>query len=256
MTFWKGLRTSYGGSLAFLAACPLLALVPVVFELLQHVAEVHIGMYDSIAAAKALEHHPLRMGVGMVKVLSLLIPTYWITRFVHTRDTGFATRRDPVAMRLFAVVVAVHTALSALQLFALPQTPGALLGGLAIGLIVQCLLVAWTVAAALGDAAIGPVASIRIMARRLPWTLAFTIVATLPLMLPHYALGAAAIVAPRIWLWPILVLDSLLVSWLCALMAASNYVAAARAVTLAGEAFRPSPRQAAAMPAVASSHPG
>ena len=30
MTFWKGLRTSYGGSLAFLAACPLLALVPVV----------------------------------------------------------------------------------------------------------------------------------------------------------------------------------------------------------------------------------
>jgi hypothetical protein len=53
MTFWKGLRTSYGGSLAFLAACPLLALVPVVFELLQHVAEVHIGMYDSIAAAKA-----------------------------------------------------------------------------------------------------------------------------------------------------------------------------------------------------------
>ena len=146
MTFWKGLRTSYGGSLAFLAACPLLALVPVVFELLQHVAEVHIGMYDSIAAAKALEHHPLRMALGMVKVLALLIPTYWITRFVHTRDPRFAAQRDPLAMRLFAGVVAIHIALSAAQLFGLPQTPGALRAGLAGGLIVQCLLVAWTVA--------------------------------------------------------------------------------------------------------------
>ena len=168
MTFWKGLRTSYGGSLAFLAACPLLALVPVVFELLQHVAEVHIGMYDSIAAAKALEHHPLRMALGMVKVLALLIPTYWITRFVHTRDPRFAAQRDPLAMRLFAGVVAIHIALSAAQLFGLPQTPGALLAGLAGGLIVQCLLVAWTVAATLGDASIGPAASVRIMARRLP----------------------------------------------------------------------------------------
>ena len=116
MTFWKGLRTSYGGSLAFLAACPLLALVPVVFELLQHVAEVHIGMYDSIAAAKALEHHPLRMALGMVKVLALLVPTYWITRFVHTRSPRFAAQRDPLAMRLFAGVVAIHIALSTVRI--------------------------------------------------------------------------------------------------------------------------------------------
>jgi hypothetical protein len=256
MTFWKGLRTSYGGSLAFLAACPLLALVPVVFELLQHVAEVHIGMYDSIAAAKALEHHPLRMALGMVKVLALLVPTYWITRFVHTRDPRFAARRDPLAMRLFAGVVAIHIALSAAQLFGLPQTPAALLAGLAGGLIVQCLLVAWTVAATLGDASIGPVASVRIMARRLPWTIAFTVVAMLPLMIPHYLLGAAAIMAPRVWLWPILTVDALLVGWLCAVMAASNYVAAMRAIGLAGGALRPSGVADVAGPTALAPYPG
>lgn len=256
MTFWKGLRTSYGGSLAFMAACPLLALVPVLFELLQHVAEAHIGMYDSLAAAKALEHHPLRMTLGMVKVLALLVPAYWITRFIHARDVRFATRRDPLAMRLFAIVVVVHMALSAAQLFGLPQTPAAMLIGLAIGLILQCLLVAWTVAATLGDPAIGPFASMRIMARRLPWTLAFTMIAMLPLMIPHYVLGAAAIMAPRIWLWPILIGDSLLVGWLCAVIAASNYVAAARAMALAGGGFRPASGEPIARAAGAAPYPG
>lgn len=53
MTFWKALTTTYRGSIAFLIACPLLALVPVVFELVQHVVEVRIGLYDSVAAARA-----------------------------------------------------------------------------------------------------------------------------------------------------------------------------------------------------------
>jgi hypothetical protein len=196
------------------------------------------------------------MALGMVKVLALLVPTYWITRFVHTRDPRFAAQRDPLAMRLFAGVVAVHMALSAAQLFGLSQTPGALLAGLAGGLIVQCLLVAWTVAATLGDATIGPVASVRIMARRLPWTIAFTIVAMLPLMIPHYMLGAAAIMAPRVWLWPILTVDALLVGWLCAVMAASNYVVAMRAIALSGSALSPSGAADVARPVVAARYPG
>ena len=102
MTFWTALKATYGGSLAFLIACPRLASIPVVFELLQHAVEVHIGMYDSIAAAKAVEHHPLRMAFGMLKIVALTVPLYWGTRFLPHRDAGFAGRVDRLAVRLFA----------------------------------------------------------------------------------------------------------------------------------------------------------
>ena len=102
MTFWQAFKATYSGGVAFLIACPLLALIPVAFELLQHAVEVHIGMYDSVAAAKATEHHPLRMAFGMLKVAALTVPFYWITRFQPDRDAGFAARPDPKAVRLFA----------------------------------------------------------------------------------------------------------------------------------------------------------
>jgi hypothetical protein len=122
MTFWQAFKATYSGSVAVLIACPLLALVPVVFELLQHVVEVHIGMYDSIAAARATEHHPLRMVFGMLKVAALTIPFYWVTRFQPDRDATFAARPDPKAIRLFAVYCMFQLGLAALQLFGLPQT--------------------------------------------------------------------------------------------------------------------------------------
>ncbi|MFT6571534.1 MAG: hypothetical protein ACJAWY_003258, partial [Sphingomonas echinoides] len=36
MTFWKAFTETYRGSIAFMIACPLLTMVPVVFEILQH----------------------------------------------------------------------------------------------------------------------------------------------------------------------------------------------------------------------------
>lgn len=53
MTFWKALKATYAGGLAFIVACPILALVAVAFELMQHAIEVHDGMYDSVAGFRA-----------------------------------------------------------------------------------------------------------------------------------------------------------------------------------------------------------
>lgn len=233
MTFGQAFASTYRGGTAFLLACPLLALVPVAFELIQHVAEVHIGLYDSIAAARATEHHPLRMAFGMVKIAALIVPGYWITRFLPARDARAARRIDPPAVRAFAIIVAVQLALAAVQLFALPPTPTALLAGLAGGQVISGLLIAWGVSAPLGGD-VGPIASIRIMARQLPWTVAFSIAATLPLMIPHYVLGAMALVGPRPLLWPVLIVDSALVGWLTAIITASGYYAATRAAGKAG----------------------
>ena len=63
---------------------------PVAFELLQHVVEVRIGMYDSLAAAQAVEDSPMRTAFGLLKVASL--PAYWVMRFLPRRDARFAAR--------------------------------------------------------------------------------------------------------------------------------------------------------------------
>lgn len=234
MTFWQALKATYSGSIAFLIACPLLALVPVAFELLQHGVEVHIGMYDGIAMAKATEHHPLRMGFGLVKVVALMVPFYWITRFLAYRDARFARRFDARAIRLFAGVLAFNIALAVIQLFVLPQSVPVLLASFFVGQVVGCLIAAWAVAAPLGNAAVGPRASAGIMARHVPWAFPFYLVAMLPLMVPHYVLGALAIFGPRPLLWPILIADSLLVGWLSAVLIASGYYVAIRAAAKSG----------------------
>ncbi|HXH15475.1 MAG TPA: hypothetical protein VNJ10_05030 [Sphingomonas sp.] len=220
--------------MAFLIACPLLALIPVGFELLQHAVEVHIGMYDSVAAAKAADDHPLRMAFGMVKVAALTIPFYWITRFQPDRDAKFAETPDPKAVRLFAVYCVFQLGLAAVQVFGLPRTGAVLAGSFVVGMIVGNLLLGWGVAAAFGNASIGLRRSIAIMARYVPWTFAFSIAVILPLMIPHYAAAALAITGPKAMLWPVLIADSLLVGWLTAVMAAGGYYAAVRAASKAG----------------------
>ena len=234
MTFFQALRQTYGGSIAFLIACPLLALVPVFFEVVQHIVEVKIVMYQSIAMAKAVEHDPRRMGFGMIKVIALILPGYWIVRFLAWRDPRAAARPDARAVRLFAGFAAFQIALAVLQLFVLPQIGWVLLATFVGGQVIGILIAAWGVAAALGNAAIGPRASIAIMARQMPWTFVFSLLAMLPLMVPHYAFAALAILGPKALLWPVLLIDSLLVGWLSAVLVAASYVAAERAAGRAG----------------------
>lgn len=237
MSFWKNLRAVYRGSWRTMIALPLLALVPVVFELIQHVVEVQIGMYNSIEAAKAVEHHPARMAMGLVKVVAITIPVYWTARFLATSDRRFASHFDSQAMRLFGLVLLFQTAMAALQMFVLPQTATVVLVGMVLGFPIAALLAAWYVAAPLGNPRIGPVRSTRMMAPVLVSTILISFIAMLPLMIVHYGLAALALLGPKTLLWPTLIVDSLLVGWLSSILAATVYVVAARAADRAGVAL-------------------
>lgn len=242
MTFWNAFKASYLGGTGFLIACPLLAAVPVVVELVQHIVEVYIGMYDSLAMAKAVESHPLRMGFGVVKIAALLLTNYWIVRWLARRDPGFAARIERPAASLFAAAFAFIMALSLAQLFLLPTDNLWLFAaGFFGGQVVGVLIAAWVAAAALGNPAIGPVASAQIMLPRLVFTFLLFNATALPLMVPHYAFGALALLGPDVLLWPTLIIDSLLIGWLSAVMAASGYVAATRAAARAGVALDAGP---------------
>jgi hypothetical protein len=234
MTFWQALKDSYRGSLAFLIACPLLAMVPVAFEILQHVVEVRLGMYDSLEAAQALDGNSVRLAFGFVKTVALIVPYYWVTRWLATKDQRFAARFDLAAVRPFSGYLLVIAALTAVQLFAVPRTGTATAIAFVVGVIISILFAGWGIASALGNARIGPVKSTAIMAPQLLWTFALFVLGMLPLMVPHYAFAILAIVGPKPLLWPILIVDSLLVGWLTALLVAMAYFAVRRATESAG----------------------
>ncbi len=234
MTFWHTLKASYSGSIAFLLACPALFAVPILLEILQHVIEVHRGMYASLDGAMLADTDPVRLLFGLIKVTALTLSGYWVVRFLAWRDPARTGKMEAPAVRLFAGVLVLQVGLTAVLLFALPRAGGVLLAEALGWPIMMVLFAAWFAAAPLGNARIGPGASVAIMLRHLPWSLALSFAALLPLLVPHYVLGAAALVGPKVLLWPVLIADALLVGLLSAVTAASGYYIAKRAADRIG----------------------
>ena len=164
------IATVYRSAWAFALACPLLFLIPVLVELAQHVVEWRAGMYDGIASAKAAEADPLRLQFGFAKTLALLLPGYWFTRYIlFGFDARRAARIEWPAIGLWLILFALNGVQQWWTLFG-PSLTG-LMGlsgttaqwtGYALVLfssIAGIYFMAWTVAWALGNAAIGPIRS-------------------------------------------------------------------------------------------------
>lgn len=229
MTFWQSFNFAHRESLAFLIACPLLALIPALAEFAQHVGEMHIGMYDSVEAAQAAENHPLRMGLGVLKTLALQVSIFWMIRFYHGgRDAGAARRFPARPMKLFAVVLGLQMLLAILGLFVfVPDNPVGV-GFMVFGFLIGPLLARFTAGAPLGIW-ISPLNSIRQLLPHFFFAVGFSIIAMLPLMIVHYALGFGAMfVEPDSVKWVMHVADSLVVAWLAAVLTAIIYVIALR----------------------------
>ena len=79
---WSDVKRVYADSAAFVIALPLVAAVPFAAEMIQHVVEVNVGMFDSYAAAEAVADNPARNAVGIIKILSLFLITYFVIRFI------------------------------------------------------------------------------------------------------------------------------------------------------------------------------
>lgn len=229
MTFVQGFKFVHRESWAFLLACPLVALIPVIAELAQHIAEMQAGMYNGLEGAQAAESDPQRMAFGFVKTLAISLIGYSGVRFFASAgDAAYARRLEPRALQLFAIVFALQALLSYVTLFALPASAGFMIGFFLFFLVLSPLLVRFLVAAPLG-VLITPQASAAQMWRQLPWAVAFGLLAPLPLMALHYALSIGAMLAAGDALkWVMLVVDALVVGWLAAVLSAVSWVIATR----------------------------
>jgi hypothetical protein len=246
---WGSIKAMYDGAARFARAAPLLFLVPALVEFAQHVAEVQSGMYLSRDAARAAANDPARLAFGFAKTLALILPGYWFTRFLaFDGDLRRTLAFDPRAMGLFAIQFAIIGAVQYLMLFGPPLGLG--LGGRAAGIAATALVVAqtilgiyltaWFVAWPLGNAAIGPVRSCRVMTGHFWRAIGYLLAGTVPLMALHYALGLGAIGRPPAVVWIMLALDAIAVAFLALTMTAAKYMpardaAASKAVSLLPE---------------------
>lgn len=242
---WTLIKECYRESARFARAWPLLFALPLAAELAQHVVEYRIGMFASVEAMVALDGDPSRMTFGVVKVVTLLVYTYWVSRWLaYGRDGRRRVLGDGRSAFLFAWVVALGLVTGGLQLFggALLRPFGASDGVvLAVGLVfvsammaIDIYLTAWKVGAALGNGRLTIPASFRIMHGNFWWSLGFYIVMILPLMIAHYVVGGVALGRPDAMLWPMLIFDALLVGYLGTVLAATGFLIARRAAERKG----------------------
>lgn len=251
MNFGTALRQTYAGAWRFLVAIPILAAAIIGVEGLQHVVEWRTGFYASFAGMKAAGHHPARMIAGSLKLGWILVLGYWTARFIVSRSPKDAMAFDRSAMRRYAAFFVFSASLGLLIIFGgdLFHLAGVDRRIAATGMIVftfatfpiSLILVPWAVGAALGD----PRATLRSSFRRawgsIFWGLALTILAPLPLMAAHYALGYGA-VGRAPWLAiSMLTLDALLVAFLGIVINVSQVVLAERMAERAGETLAISP---------------
>lgn len=242
---WKSMKEVYASAWRFMVAVPAIAALPVLAELAQHAAEYQAGMYDSFVMAEATAEHPARMGFGYVKVLALALLGYWVVRFLGLgEDRRLTTALPRTAVLLYAGVLLFDGAFMALNdlgakaVSALVPDQRLVLGlgtlWLLLSLALGVYLVVWKVGAALGNRRLTIPASFRLMHGNFWWSFAFTLLMMLPLMIAHYALGLGAIGRPEPAVLTMLALDSLLVGYLGAVLIATSYVIARRAVQRAG----------------------
>ena len=98
----KYIAQAYRDSARAALALPLLFALPAAAELIQHAIEHRAGMFDSLAAMQAAADDPARMGVGQVKVLTLMLVLYWVSRWQALRgDPGRSVWGDGRSAALF-----------------------------------------------------------------------------------------------------------------------------------------------------------
>lgn len=240
---WRDSRAVYGRAWAFALACPLLFLIPAIAEAVQHAVEIRIGLYDGGAETRVAADSMSRLVWGWLKTLAILLPGYWFIRYMAWGNPARARALERPAIELFLVQFALAGALQALTLFG----PGLSLVGLegsAVGIglgvlaaaqtVATVYLTAWLVAWPLGNAALGPVRSVRTMAGSFWRTIGYLLAGVGPLMVLHYALGLGAIGRPRGLVWTMMAADALVVGFLALNMAGSNFVAARHAAARKG----------------------
>ena len=231
------------GGLTWLAAPAILA-IAVLPELAQHMAEIHLGMFDSKDAARAAANDPLRWAFGYLKIAGLVIAILATARFWAFRSVRKALLIAPA--NLLRLLLAIGLTLVAELPFGWlkEMSSSDALDGLltAASVLVQAGLLVYLVGALLDDPSNG---LRRAYSDRCPTALLITLlvaIAFLPCQALHIANHVAAVGRHPLLVWALMIFDSLLVGLMAALIGSALFVGYRAGPTWRGWTERPGSR--------------
>lgn len=237
---WQAVKRSYKDAWAFVRAFPLLVGVVVFLEGAQHMVEWLAGFYAAGDGVMMALRAPGRLLLGGLKVMGVLAVGYWVCRYLLSDGSRrFTLAADLGAVRHYGIATLAYVLLSALTigilaiasnlLFARQPLPLIVLGLLVAGALIRVCLSLWITGAAIGDLRGGLVHSIRHARGTMLWGIGVMIVAYLPIIAAHYALGFGAIGRSPLVAATMLAIDTGVVGFLAALIASAQVQVARRA---------------------------
>lgn len=206
---------------------PIVVALAIVPEFLQHIAEIHLGMFDSLDAARAVANDPLRWGFGYAKIAGLVLTFFASARFWWGRKHGgrWYDLRQVGWGRLILGLVLFMAIGSVGELF--PPLTGhkaPIIVGIAATLLSLPFLFV-LLAGLFGDRAT-PLRTL--IVKSWPWVLLLALLLPLgvaPMMWLHKQNHLWALGAPDAAIWALMIFDALVVGLLASFVGAGQFVA-------------------------------
>jgi len=219
----RQLRELYRRGFALFLLAPVIVAIAALPELVQHGAEIHLGMFEGIERARALANDPLRWAFGFAKLAGLLVAMLAAARFWGVRAQGHDWWRiGDIAWIRLLVTMALFLFLPTPVDLLRGHGPDALYWTAYTVLSIAVLPLIFSIMGALfGDRRFSLIASIRIGWRWLPLLVLLLVAAYLPVVAAHYGLNylARGLALPLVW--GLMVLDSLVVGLLASVTGAA-----------------------------------
>lgn len=206
---------------------PAVVALVVLPEFAQHVAEIHLGMFDSLAIGRSLANDPLRWAFGYVKITGLALTFFASARFWWCRTQGgrwYDIRRLAWGRLLlgFILFMLIGSAGNLFPLLADREPP------IAFTIVVSLLSLPYLfvmIAGLFGDRTTPMKA---LVAKSWPWLLLLALLLPLlfaPLSWLHGMNHRWAMAAPAAAVWALMIFDSLVVGLMASSVGAALFVA-------------------------------
>ena len=222
-------------------AAPAILAIAMVPEFLQHIAEIHLGMFDSIERFRALADDPLRWGFGYAKVAGFVIAIFAAARF---RAVGSIRRtlvvRPKTLLRVGSgLIIGLAVAWPFTWLDAQGISPAINVPLQAVSAVIQGGFLIYVVGALLEEGSVTPK---RAMTSLLPAAVVVSLLATLafaPSQALHMANHKLALGQPLPIVWALMTFDALLVGLFAALVGSALFVGVRTGLTWRGWTVHP-----------------
>lgn len=205
----------------------------ILWEFAQHVVEYRIGMFENVETARAVSMDSSRMMLGWIKMLSVYVGGFFVLRYLGTVRANRAVSAPGIAflrylpyliysLILFGALFYARQYLAEDKVVPVQATIG--LGQV----FIEPMLMAWIVSSATDGAVPNPIASARRTGLLYLYALPLFFVGRLPINILHQMLNRYAVGREPILLWPMLVVDAVVVGLIVAIIPAISVRVAMR----------------------------